>query len=40
MPATQRGSAYQLGTNRWGLRCYDANGVRRRKSPFKSRTAA
>jgi integrase len=40
MPATQRGSAYRLGPNRWGLRYYDADGVRRRKSPFPSKSAA
>jgi hypothetical protein len=26
MPATQRGHAYRLGPNRWGLRYRDANG--------------
>jgi hypothetical protein len=36
MPATQRGQAYRLGANRWGLRYYDENGVRRRRSPFPS----
>jgi hypothetical protein len=40
MPATQRGQAYRLGPHRWGLRYYDANGQRRRKSPFPSKTAA
>jgi integrase len=40
MPATQRGQAYRLGPNRWGLRYYDATGTRRRKSPFPSRSAA
>jgi integrase len=40
MPATQRGQAYRLGPNRWGLRYYDAAGERRRKSPFPSKTAA
>jgi integrase len=40
MPPTQRGQAYRLGPNRWGLRYYDAVGVRRRKSPFPSRSAA
>ena len=40
MPATQRGQAYRLGPNRWGLRWYDANGKRHRKSPFPSKTAA
>lgn len=40
MPATQRGQAYRLGPNRWGLRYYDENGVRRRKSPFLSKSAA
>ena len=34
MPATQRGQAYRLGPDRWGLRYYDAAGRRRRKSPF------
>ncbi len=40
MPATQRGQAYRLGPNRWGLRYYDATGARRRKSPFPSKSAA
>lgn len=40
MPATQRGQAYRLGPSRWGLRYYDVNGVRRRKSPFPSKSAA
>lgn len=40
MPATQRGQAYRLGPNRWGLRYYDAAGARRRKSPFPSKSAA
>jgi integrase len=40
MPATQRGQAYRLGPNRWGLRYYDAEGVRCRKSPFPSKSAA
>jgi integrase len=40
MPAPQRGQAYRLGPHRWGLRWYDAAGVRRRKSPFPSKTAA
>lgn len=40
MPATQRGSAYRIGPNRWGLRYYDADGTRRRKSPFASKSTA
>jgi integrase len=40
MPPIQRGQAYKLGPNRWGLRYYDANGERRRKSPFPSKSAA
>jgi hypothetical protein len=40
MPATQRGQAYRLGPNRWGLRYYDTDGKRRRKSPFPSKSAA
>jgi integrase len=40
MPAVQRGQAYRLGPNRWGLRYYDREGVRRRKSPFPSKSAA
>src|ERR1039458_6880225 len=40
MPATQRGSAYRLGPSKWGLRYYDAAGVRQRKSPFPSKSAA
>jgi len=40
MPATQRGQAYRLAPKRWGLRYYDADGIRRRKSPFASKSAA
>jgi hypothetical protein len=40
MPAIQRGSAYRLAPHCWGLRWYDHNGVRRRKSPFPSKSAA
>jgi hypothetical protein len=40
MPATQRGSAYRLGPNRWGLRYYDADSARQRKSPLTSKSAA
>ena len=40
MPAIQRGQAYRLGPNKWGLRYYDAEGIRRRKSPFPSKSAA
>jgi integrase len=40
VPGIQRGSAYRLGPNCWGLRYYDADGVRRRKSPFPSKSAA
>jgi integrase len=40
MPATQRGQAYRLGPNRWGLRFYDADGNRQRKSPFPTKSAA
>lgn len=40
MPATQRGSAYKLGTGRWGLRWRDATGKRHHKSPFRSKSAA
>ena len=40
MPATQRGQAYRLGPNRWGLRYYDADGQRRRKCPFPTKSAA
>lgn len=40
MPATQRGEAYRLGPNKWGLRYYNAEGDRTRKSPFQSRSAA
>jgi len=39
MPPTQRGQAYKLDANRWGLRYY-ADGVRKRKSPFPSKSAA
>jgi integrase len=40
MPPTQRGQAYRLGPNRWGLRFYDEHGERRRQSPFPSKSAA
>jgi hypothetical protein len=41
MPATQRGQPYKLKSGKgWGLRYYDENGVRRRKSPFPSKSAA
>ncbi len=40
MPAIQRGQPYKLGRGRWGLRYYDRDGVRRRKSPFPSKSAA
>jgi integrase len=40
MPAIQRGQAYRLRPNRWGLRWRDREGVRRRKSPFPSKSAA
>ncbi|MBA3260919.1 MAG: tyrosine-type recombinase/integrase [Thermoleophilaceae bacterium] len=40
MPALQRGSAYRLGPNRWGLRWRDHAGQRRHKSPFQSKSAA
>ena len=40
MPPLQRGQAYRLGPNRWGLRYYDAASRRQRKSPFPSKSAA
>jgi integrase len=40
MPPTQRGQVYKLGKGRYGLRWYDADGTRRRKSPFPSQSAA
>ena len=40
MPATQRGQAYRLGANRLGVRYYDTDGIRQRKSPFPSKSAA
>lgn len=40
MPPIQRGQAYRIGANRWGLRYYDRAGTRRRKSPFPSKSAA
>jgi integrase len=40
MPPTQQGQVYKLGKGRYGLRWYDADGVRRRKSPFPSQSAA
>ena len=40
MPPTRRGEAYRLSSGKWGLRFYDAGGVRRRASPFASKSAA
>ena len=40
MPAEQRGSAYRLDSGRWGVRWRDRDGVRHRKSPFPSKSAA
>lgn len=40
MPAIQRGQAYKISSGKWGLRYYDAEGVRRRKTPFASKSAA
>jgi integrase len=40
MPQTQRGQAYKLASGKWGLRYYDEQGNRRRKSPFPSKSAA
>src|SRR5918999_2574119 len=41
MPAIQRGQPYKLKSGKgWGLRYYDEDGVRRRKSPFPSKSAA
>jgi integrase len=40
MPATQRGQAYKISSCKWGLRYYDQDGVRRRESPFPSKSVA
>jgi hypothetical protein len=40
MPPVQRGQAYKLAPSKWGLRYYDADGIRRRKSPFPTKSAA
>jgi hypothetical protein len=40
MPAVQRGQAYKLKSGQWGIRYYDANGIRRKQSPFPSKSAA
>jgi hypothetical protein len=40
MPAVQTGQPYRLCAGRWGLRYYDRDGVRRRESPFPSKSAA
>ncbi len=41
MPAMQRGQAYRLERNRWGLRYYDRDGMRRRTDEkFPSKSAA
>jgi hypothetical protein len=39
MPAEQRGQPYRTGRS-WGLRWYDEDGKRRRRSGFASRSAA
>jgi hypothetical protein len=41
VPPVQRGQAYRLGANRWGLRYYDRAGVRQRtREKFHSKSAA
>jgi integrase len=40
MPPIQRGQPYKLGSGKWGLRYYNADGKRQRKSPFSSKSAA
>jgi integrase len=40
VPAIQRGEAYRLRSGGWGLRYYNAEGRRRRKSPFPTKSAA
>ena len=40
MPAVQEGQPYRLRDGQWGIRYYDAEGVRRRKSPFPTKSAA
>ncbi len=41
MPPTQQGQAYKLTSGKgWGLRYYDRDGQRRRKSPFPTKSAA
>lgn len=40
MPPMATGQPYRLAPNRWGLRYRDADGVRRRQSPFPSKSAA
>lgn len=40
MPPLQRGQAYRLAPGKWGLRYYDRDGTRRRKSPFPTKSAA
>ena len=40
MPATQRGQAYKLGPGKWGLRYYNVDGKRHRKSPLRSKSEA
>ena len=40
MPPTQRGQAYRLAPNKWGLRYYNADGKRCRKSPFPTKSVA
>src|SRR4051794_14495228 len=41
MPATQRAQAYKLKSGKgWGVRYYDRDGNRPRKSPFPTKSAA
>jgi hypothetical protein len=40
VPSTQRGEAYKLSSGTWGLWYYDSKGVRRRETPFPSKSAS
>lgn len=40
MPAVQQGTVYAIAGRRYGIRYVDAQGVRRRKSPFDTKKAA
>ena len=40
MPADQEGQIYDLKSGKKGIRWYDEHGIRRRQSPFESKSEA